>query len=233
MKLISFSLWGIDSKYVVGAIRNAELAPAIYPGWRCRFYCAASVPTEAIARLASFPHVEVVRREDPREWNGQLWRMEAAGDPDIEALIVRDTDSRLNVRERAAVDAWLATGASAHAMRDHPWHNVPMLAGMWGIRGGVLPDVRDLLVPYYLESQQPAWCDQRFLADVVVPRVKDSLVEHDEYFAGCPYPTGRRWREYVGQPFDEHERPLIKGPTAIERRLRATVRAIRRQVLGR
>ena len=38
MKLITFSLWGQDPKYLVGAIRNAELASEIYPDWICRFY---------------------------------------------------------------------------------------------------------------------------------------------------------------------------------------------------
>ena len=30
MKIISFSLWGQDPKYTIGAIRNAELAREIY-----------------------------------------------------------------------------------------------------------------------------------------------------------------------------------------------------------
>ncbi len=46
--------------------------------------------------------------------------------------IVRDADSRLNVREKAAVDAWIASGRPFHVMRDHaaspphadPWRHV-------------------------------------------------------------------------------------------------------------
>ena len=30
MKLITFSLWGVDPKYTVGAIKNAKLAQEIY-----------------------------------------------------------------------------------------------------------------------------------------------------------------------------------------------------------
>jgi hypothetical protein len=29
---IAFSLWGENPKYLVGAVRNAELAPLLYPG---------------------------------------------------------------------------------------------------------------------------------------------------------------------------------------------------------
>ena len=37
-KIISFSLWGDKPQYVVGAIKNAELAKEIFPEWKCRFY---------------------------------------------------------------------------------------------------------------------------------------------------------------------------------------------------
>ncbi len=38
MKIISFSLWGQNPKYLTGAIRNAVLVKQIYPDWVCRFY---------------------------------------------------------------------------------------------------------------------------------------------------------------------------------------------------
>ena len=36
-KVISFSLWGDNPKYTIGAIKNAELIDTIYPGWIGRF----------------------------------------------------------------------------------------------------------------------------------------------------------------------------------------------------
>lgn len=39
----------------------------------------------------------------------------------------RDLDSRFSDRELAAVNEWLASGASIHAMRDHPAHGTAML----------------------------------------------------------------------------------------------------------
>ncbi len=219
--------------YLVGAIRNAELAPAVYPGWRCRYYLARSVPADVVERLSAFAHVEIVRREDPVRYTGYCWRFEAAADPEADAINIRDTDSRLNLRERAAVDAWLASGAAAHVMRDHPNHEIEMMAGMWGVRKGVLTDIVKLLALYYAEGPEPPGDDQRFLAKVVMPRIQHSLVEHDEYFAQRPFPTRRRGSQYVGQPFDEHERPLIPGPTAMRRRLGRAARVVRERLLAR
>ena len=36
--VISYGLYGDDPKYIIGAIRNAELVPTYFPGWEMRFY---------------------------------------------------------------------------------------------------------------------------------------------------------------------------------------------------
>ena len=37
-KVISFSLWGNNPTYNIGAIKNAELAKEFYPDFECWFY---------------------------------------------------------------------------------------------------------------------------------------------------------------------------------------------------
>jgi len=39
LKVISMSLYGSDKRYTVGAIRNAQLLPVVYPGWRLWIHC--------------------------------------------------------------------------------------------------------------------------------------------------------------------------------------------------
>jgi hypothetical protein len=226
MKVISFSLWGSNPKYVAGAIKNAELAPAIYPGWRCRFYCDASVPASCIDRLGALPQVDICRQPEIGDWMALFWRFRPAADRDVDVVIFRDADSRLNRREAAAVDEWLRGSRDVHVMRDHPEHGVPILGGMWGVRRGALAAFVDQIET---RPRKDRWqVDQEFLAEVVAPCVRDRWLEHDEYFGGRPFPTRRRWREFVGQPFDEHDRPLISGPTALERQLRQTARRVYR-----
>ena len=38
------SLYGSGRRYTMGAVRNAQLAPVIYPLWTLRFYCESSSP---------------------------------------------------------------------------------------------------------------------------------------------------------------------------------------------
>src|SRR5262245_48082577 len=51
VRIVSFALWGAAPRYTVGAVRNAHLAPHVYPGWVCRFYCGASVPAATLEVL--------------------------------------------------------------------------------------------------------------------------------------------------------------------------------------
>ena len=124
-KVIAFSLWGDKPMYTIGAIRNAEISPEIYPGWICRFYIGQSTPNEVVEKLSSLEHVEVVMMPEEGNSIGMFWRFLAASDPEVSVVISRDTDSRLNEREKLAVDQWLASDKIFHIMRDHPAHGVP------------------------------------------------------------------------------------------------------------
>jgi hypothetical protein len=41
-KIIAFSIWGNNYRYLGGALQNAELALHFYPNWICRFYIGQS-----------------------------------------------------------------------------------------------------------------------------------------------------------------------------------------------
>jgi len=204
-KVISFSLWGDDEKYTIGAIRNAQLASQVYPEWEARFYCGTSVPVSIIDQLREL-QAHVIMMEEAGDWTGMFWRFLAIADSDVEIMISRDTDSRLNTREKAAVDEWLEGPQLFHIMRDHPWHNAPILGGMWGARKPLLQDMAQLIAEY---QKGDFWqVDQNFLREVVAPRVEHTLHIHDEFFSRSPFPTARNGDEFVGQVFDESEQTI-------------------------
>jgi len=206
MKLITFSLWGQDPKYLIGALRNAELAQEIYPDWTCRYYVGASVPFSIIYQLETMPNVQIVRKPDFGDWRGMFWRFEPASEDDVEVMISRDTDSRLSYREKAAVDEWLQSDKGFHIMRDHPYHNFPVLGGMWGVKNGIVPQMKEMISDF---SQQDEYgTDYKFFAQSVIPYIKDNVLVHDEFFGGNSFPTPRNELEFVGQVFDENEKTV-------------------------
>jgi hypothetical protein len=80
-------------------------------------------------------------------------------------MIVRDTDSRLNMREKLAVDEWLNTESDFHIMRDHIWHGTRILGGMWGVRNNLLLGLEKEFLTYQRVNQKGN--DQKFLQDTL------------------------------------------------------------------
>ena len=107
---------------------------------------------------------------------------------DIECMISRDCDSRLFERDVAAVNEWLESGKMFHIIRDHPGgHMWEINAGMWGCRGGFIPDIKDQIEDYMASREDfDRSIDQCFLRDVIYPKAKESLLSHDEYFGFEP-----------------------------------------------
>ena len=202
-KIISFALWGNNPKYLIGAIKNAELAKVIYPEWIARFYVGTSVPKETLEKLF-LNGSEVVDMGIPGDWTGMFWRFLPAGDPDVEAMISRDVDSRLSFRESEAVAAWFKSMKGFHIMRDHPCHATEILGGMWGVRGGMLRNMKQLIDEY---NKGDFWqVDQNFLREKIYPLVKLNSCVHDEFFQHCSFPTARNQYEFVGDVFDENDK---------------------------
>ena len=165
-KLISFSLWGNNPKYCIGAVRNAELAKEIYPEWKCRFYISKFVDQKIIDKLLEL-NSELVLKDELGDWTGMFWRFEAGADQEYEAVIFRDTDSRLNLREKLAVDDWLKSDKTFHIMRDHPAHAFPILGGMWGIKPSNKYDIENLLKNFKKENHYGI--DYNFFISVLYP----------------------------------------------------------------
>jgi len=208
-KVIAFSLWGTNPKYTIGAIKNAELAKEIYPDWQVWIYVSEDVEPHIIDKLIALDCN--VLNMGKGDWNGMFWRFEPAANPGI-TLISRDTDSRLSLREKAAVDEWLDSDKDFHIMRDHPYHATEILGGMWGARNGVVKNIKLWIDNYNKGDFDNRWqVDQNFLKEIVYPKIQDNVMTHDEFFFKNPFPTKRINGEFVGSAYDEHNNPM--GPS--------------------
>lgn len=216
MKVISFSIWGTNPTYTVGAVRNADLALQLLPEWTCVFYCWDSVPLDIVKQLESRPNVIIRRVEgdyDPSDSRGMFHRFYPADEIGVERMICRDTDSRLSQREVLAINEWIAQRTDFHIMRDHPYHGTPILGGMWGVVGGKLIGICEEIYKFTPTSEKGQ--DQQFLTSWVWNKIiKGDLTTtvHDGIFTPEPFPAaasrgadnGGVW--FVGQVFDEHDR---------------------------
>jgi hypothetical protein len=202
-KIICFSLWGDNYRYTGGALQNVDLAKIYYPDWICRFYVGKTTPEKCINLLEQSSNVEIIRVDDVCNWTGMFWRFLAASDPSIDVMITRDADSRLTKREKFAVDEWIKSSYQFHIIRDHQFHSVPILGGLWGAKKGLLENIKELIDKY--DKGNHLGVDQEFLAKHIYPFVKNQALVHDEFFENKPFPdeSGKRSNEhFVGQAYD-------------------------------
>ncbi len=180
-KIISFSLYGSHPVYTYGAIENAILAKELYPGWICRFYYNDTVPEKIITALKSL-NCELVLMKTHKGSANMSWRFIPLFESDVDIVIIRDSDSRLNIREVDAVKEWLLSDKNFHIMRDHYWHGVIILGGMFGCRNKILTELKSSFESFDFANQTTV--DQQFLAKDIYPFVTklNTIYSHDERF---------------------------------------------------
>lgn len=203
-KIISFSLWGNNPKYTIGAVINAQLASYIFPEWVCRFYYDDSVSNIVIDCLNNFKNTQTVKVTDGSF--GAFWRFSAMVPNTI--VLSRDTDSRLSLRERHIVDDWLLSDSKLCTIRDHANHyEFPILAGMWGIKDGL--DIRSIADMKNYSNIHTYLADQIYLRDSVWPRYQNNSkvygVKETVWMQNSYDSIGR---DFIGQTYDEHNNPV-------------------------
>ena len=209
MNVVAYSLWGNHPMYWVGALRNIEQVKEYFPDWICRFYIDKDCDQNLIDTIKG-DNVEVFLVDSKDSFHGMFWRFWASEDENVDISLSRDCDSRFSDREVAAIKEWLSSDKDFHIMRDHPYHAVPILGGMWGSRNGIMRRIGLIKMIESWDQFQRKGIDQDFLGRCVYPLVINNSIEHSDFglrFGGeiRPFPTERQNYEFVGDIFDENE----------------------------
>jgi len=209
-KIVSFSLYGENPFYHDGAIKAVNSGLKKYPDWEFRFYLGDSIPKSIEDELKS-KGCKTIRMEGlPEDEMSMFWRFYACEDGDV--TIFRDADSPILWREKHAVNEWLSSDKALHVMRDHKWHDVKILGGMWGIKGRN-KKIKQAIENYFRQGRigSERGADQDFLCNVLWPdyNKKESIMLHvgneqailnDEFWS--VFPTDRIENEFVGMPYN-------------------------------
>lgn len=183
-KIISFSLFGGDNpKYIESAVLNVELVNRIYPNWICRFYIDESISENVIKRLA-INGTEIIRCDSSLNHIPKtMWRFLALDDDDVSCVIFRDADSVISPREASSVEEWLASDKAFHTIRDNGSNTHLVMAGLWGARCGVLPNIRQMIEEFVAKGNlDKRFADQHFLMESLWKYIVQSLYATDSIF---------------------------------------------------
>lgn len=203
--VISMALYGKDPAHTWGAIRNAQLAPIVFPGWTLRLHIPhpghfpqnVTVPARITRKLKHLgAEIVYVNESDiPQKY----WSYIVATDATVKYFLVRDVDSRISDRDAAAVNEWLDkfNDTAVHCIRDNPRHaHTPIVDGLWGGNGKKLTEIlhgKNLveLVQEFLtnisrtESEHSMLSNvslehkSSFLEQILWPRVAEAILCHD------------------------------------------------------
>lgn len=181
-QVISYSLYGNDMRFLVGAIKNAELAQRFFPGFTVRYYYGKSVPRWVLSTLLVFPHVELVKVDDSEDNISRTWRFMACTDPDVDVVLSRDADARLSLREAEAHQEFMDSKYGFHIIRDHPvGHGYTISAGMFALKTKKYGKMmREMLLAENFGDFYMA--DQNFMSNKIYPLISNDCLIHDEYY---------------------------------------------------
>lgn len=214
------SLWGGKTKYVYGAMRNANLLKVYFPKWTLRIY-TEQPDSQGFTR---FPALEERYIKKLKELGAEvvmvdyeetsipplMWRFLVADDLTVISFIVRDADVRLDERDALVVRNWLNnTNAAIHCIRDHPNHvAIAMLGGLWGGRPKRIRTIlKEKLGNMMLGLRSDFTEDSKFLSEKIWPLFQTSIYCHDsvsctQWNNSHPFPITRIGNQHIGQMFD-------------------------------
>jgi len=208
MKLISFSLWGVNKKYLNGGIENARLAQIIYPEFKCVYYVNGCVPKDTIAELEKFDNVTIEYDPFPGSWLNMFDRFIPHFDKNNEVVLVRDCDSRLSWRERSCYDLWIKSDKGILALNDHPLHSLIIMGGLHASKNGAMRDMYNSFEKFLAncgDHSDRYQIDQDWLNEEVLPYKVGNIMWFNDFAlrrGALPFPHPRQGLEFCGEILD-------------------------------
>lgn len=177
--VISYSLYGNVRKYVGGLLDNCKIINEFYPEFWIYVYLGNDFDWNVYSN--HFNNIKNIKyfKTNCSGHRTKLCRFLTIDFPEVGCAFSRDTDSHINARDRYCINTFLKSPKKFQIIRDHKFHTAwPILAGLWGIKKGLLHYKMTTLINTYGNS---GWtCDQEFLKTHIYPNVIQDLMVFDE-----------------------------------------------------
>jgi hypothetical protein len=185
-------------------IENLKIITEHFPSWFVFIYYAPDVPTAILLRLGEFSRV-LLKPTGAHGAINMIHRFFAIDEDGVDAMVVRDADSRIHARDRWSICAWMENKKKGHIIRDHPYHCAAIMGGMWGLKKGLLPQsMRSIFESYQNQHKNEYGADQSFLARAIYRLIYQDTLFHaciqmhqSEFIVPIPFPVKNG--EFIGQ----------------------------------
>lgn len=207
---ISYSLFGQDDKYYIGAIKNVILNQNLLPTWETIIYYHKDLTKlsyiETLKNMGAIT-VDVSNIKIGEKSSNQFpffWRFLSFLENNIS--IVRDLDSRLSPREVQYIERWLNSDCDYFIIRDHPWHS-PVPSGLFGIKG-YKENFHTHFINFINKSNLFWGADQEILQEYM-ERINKKDVSYFGYDDPQSYIPRDDKNFFIGIQLDENDNPTV------------------------
>lgn len=202
-KIISMSVWGNDPRYIIGAKNQIELGKKYYPDWKVRIY------TDNVENFKEYDDIHLERIDDGSY--GMFWRFLPMFESEDNIVMVRDSDSRITVREKMCIDEWISSDKKFHTFKDHDAHyEFPIIGCAFGYKGSFGNDLLNIMIDY-MNTNKFYLSDQFFLRDYIYPVIKNDTLLHSMRDKGWFSDSRKLLKNkysFCGNGYDENDMPL-------------------------
>jgi hypothetical protein len=179
--VISFSLYGNVNKYIAGLLENCRDINRIFPNFWIYVYIGNDFDHIILnEKFDSIQNLKFIYTNKSGHVN-MSYRFTTIDEPDVYIAFSRDTDSRINNRDRYCINEFITSNKKFQIIRDHPEHHVRILGGAWGIKKGLLKiKIYDLLMNYAQHHNMEFGDDQEFLSKYLYYKIREDALIFDD-----------------------------------------------------
>jgi hypothetical protein len=205
--VISFSLFGTNMKYYVGAERNVLDIKKLLPNWEINIYHNNGILPNYKTILnelgANLINVEnVVLGNKTSDHFPYFWRFISFLDDRI--TLVRDLDSRISTREITYINRWLESDCDYFIIRDHPWHS-PVPSGLFGIKRKISDFETHL--NNYIANNELVWGTDQTILQLYIENIDNNNIYYCGYDDKFNYIPRNDENFFIGIQLDEYDKP--------------------------
>ncbi len=207
-KYISFSLFGDQPKYYIGAEKNILVNKNLLPDWETIIYYHPERILEGYvdkltnlgARMIDVSNFVLGDKESIHF--PFFWRFLSFLEDGL--TISRDLDSRISDREVKYIRKWEESNKNYFIIRDHPWHS-PVPSGLFGIKNHI-KEFENHFIKFVNTSDLRWGTDQEILYEYI-----QKVDQQEILYFGYDRPENYIPRDdtnfFIGIQLDEFDKP--------------------------
>jgi hypothetical protein len=207
-KIISFSLFGDDPKYYVGAEKNIVLNKKLLPDWETIiYYLPEKIKLEYVDKLKELGGIlidvsdVVIGERNPIDYPF-FWRFLTFLNDGIH--LVRDLDSRMSDREVEYIRKWEQNDCKYFIIRDHPWH-APVPSGLFGIKGKDFDFEKHF--HEYIKNNNLVWGTDQDILYQYIQNIESKNIFYCGFDEQENYIPRKDKSFFIGMQLDENDNP--------------------------